>query len=969
MTTDRSYETAILSNNQEASDFIAHTMNVSRTLYAGVVGTSLPSTSLRRGRPLQARLLLVFVFVAVISGYVQAQLEGVLEVGVETMIDTALEMDVEIMIDDSLLEVNVDNSFGVVTAVPTAATTTAATAAPTPGTIMATASPTTRIKTILATPTMGMMAEGCCTWTFNTCIDEGEPCAGFEDCKACNGFWLETRPTGSSCVGISSDCNGNLRDSCCRGLVCVTNPDTESSDCQLPPADIPSPMGSSPPLEKGCCTWTFNTCIDESESCAAFEVCETCGGVWLETRPTDSTRLGMDSDCDGILRKCCPGLVCVTDEDSVWSECQLSPADTPGPTGSSSTVATTSAFTASQIYRAPLSRSSEDILFAEIETILESVIGRGLLDLQVFSNSPRFSSSGLLQALRIMYEYGIGGNDDFDEYHFYLGNVPVMEESDKTMNGPTETTMSGGSEEPQQDDEATAFEYRYGLVNLAMFLSQLMAMDNFHAAHSCFVPGNRTSVPSDSLIVPTISPIAIAPIDPIFLSPASSPSIPINGAVNPTNDVVNTTNENVNPTNPPRSPTDAVPSNPTMVMTPTRPPFTSTKAPITPTVKPMRPTNIPINPTDLPVSPTTTSENPTDIPVTTPTDAPVDPADTPVSPTDSPVFPTEAPSARFGFAFNPIDAPVIPTDAPVNPTDAPVNPTDAPVNPTDAPINPIDAPVNPTEAPIDPSNEGINSVVFQIDPTIVAREPDATSENGTGDEMTMTFASATNTMGRSSPCGAIGTIPLCNASEGSSLCDAMDYPIAASNDVCSCVLGQLNRKLGISPVDVSLARNGVAYYDDDNVNFCNQTKSQDGLCTDYDIQYDEGTFLVPMASWILNIQRYSSATGWNYINELRKLVDNEMDDEQKRILMLRVSSIVMTGSHVISFDPTVRDPTEAHFDLIISFFRQVSPSVFVVPNENSAAALSFGFWSTGVFGGLLLSLSFLLVNTCLFGVS
>jgi hypothetical protein len=110
------------------------------------------------------------------------------------------------------------------------------------------------------------------------------------------------------------------------------------------------------------------------------------------------------------------------------------------------------------------------------------------------------------------------------------------------------------------------------------------------------------------------------------------------------------------------------------------------------------------------------------------------------------------------------------------------------------------------------------------------------------------------------------------------------------------------------------------------------------LCN-YTSDFDEGPFLVPMSSWILNVQRYESkTTGWNYIDELRKLVDGEMDDEDQRILLLRVASIATQGTHVIPFDPELRDPSEDHFELIVSLFQKILPSVFDKPVEKKSGA-------------------------------
>jgi hypothetical protein len=203
------------------------------------------------------------------------------------------------------------------------------------------------------------------------------------------------------------------------------------------------------------------------------------------------------------------------------------------------------------------------------------------------------------------------------------------------------------------------------------------------------------------------------------------------------------------------------------------------------------------------------------------------------------------------------------------------------------------------------------------------------SNNSTTNSTTTVLKTKT---GRSSPCGAIGAVPLCDLDQ-TEICSSDVYPIA-QDVVCACVLGQLNSKLGISKLD--LARSPRWTYYSDGIDFCDFRPA--GLCR-YRPNFDEGTWLVPMASWILNVQRYSSpTTGWNYIEEVRKLVDSEMDEDVQRLLLRRVSSIVTQGTHIIPYDLTARDPSEDAFDLVISMFQEIQPSVFDKPMPESSGA-------------------------------
>jgi hypothetical protein len=204
------------------------------------------------------------------------------------------------------------------------------------------------------------------------------------------------------------------------------------------------------------------------------------------------------------------------------------------------------------------------------------------------------------------------------------------------------------------------------------------------------------------------------------------------------------------------------------------------------------------------------------------------------------------------------------------------------------------------------------------------------SNNSTTNSNLTTTVLKTKT-GRSSPCGAIGTVPLCDLDQ-TEICSSDVYPIA--QDVgCACVLGQLNSKLGISKLD--LARSPRWTYYSDGIDFCDFRPA--GLCR-YMPNFDEGTWLVPMASWILNVQRYSSpTTGWNYIEEVRKLVDSEMDEDVQRLLLRRVSSIVTQGTHIIPYDLTARDPSEDAFNLVVSMFQEIQPSVFDKPMPESSS--------------------------------
>jgi len=599
------------------------------------------------------------------------------------------------------------------------------------------------------------------------------------------------------------------------------------------------------PTTEGCCTYTYNSCIDPSGGCSELEACETCGGVWLETRPTDSSCTVIYGDCNGNRKDtCCLGLVCVTDQETDWSNCVPRTEETANPTRSSPTTPPTITPTATPTFGAPPTQTSEEEMpFTQVEDFLESLIVRGVLDLQILTPS-RFKSSGLLQSLWIMHAYGIGaavddddgddnGDDDMDEfeeeYYFYLGDMREMdEEENNDSEDPGETTLFGSRDEEDDEYASYAYEYRYGLVNLAVFLSQLMAMDNFHSTHTCYYPGNWTIPPTT---------------------------------------------------------TDA------------------TEAP-------------------TPVSPTTT-------PVASPTNPPVSPTNAPVSPTNVPVnLPTvgrrqQRRRRRRGRRQR---------RRRTSSMDSEDEMSDFSFRSTN-------------------STNTTNSTTTNNNSTT-----SATYDGGGGSDVVV---------GRSSPCGAMGLWPLCNASE-TTFCNAVDYPIA-SDRVCSCVLGQLNMKLGISAVDFSLAPRW-AYYDDE-VDFCNQTKidEEKELCTYYESRYDEGTFLVPMASWIMNVQRYSSPTGWNYTGALRELVDNELDDEEKREFILRISSIIRTGSHVIIYDPQLRDPTEAYFDLVISLFRQVLPSVFETPLPPKKSAAAATTMTSSLGGGFVSGLLLLLSSLFIFG--